>query len=154
MKTKILKNKVTIEMNNEEYNTMFKYIDKLQSMLNTLHETNDLWLSDVHNLSSLTFLKIPLSFFVRDADKNIKVSPAITPRAQQPGKTLFTVLAYFFLLKKAKAAIASRVIVVGSGIRRQFEILTSSSIPTYWRATYSVELSSLNILTVPTSQFE
>jgi len=53
MKTKILKNKVTIEMNNEEYDTMFKYIDKLRSMLNTLHETNDLWLSDVHNLSSL-----------------------------------------------------------------------------------------------------
>jgi hypothetical protein len=53
MKTKILKSKVTIEMNNEEYDTMFKYIDKLRSMLNTLHETNDLWLSDVHNLSSL-----------------------------------------------------------------------------------------------------
>ena len=53
MKTKILKNKVTIEMNNEEYDTMFKYIDKLRSMLNTLHETNDLWLSDVHNLSSI-----------------------------------------------------------------------------------------------------
>ena len=53
MKTKILKNKVTIEMNNEEYDTMFKYIDKLRSMLNTLHETNELWLSDVHNLSSL-----------------------------------------------------------------------------------------------------
>ena len=53
MKTKILKSKVTIEMSNEEYDTMFKYIDKLRSMLNTLHETNDLWLSDVHNLSSL-----------------------------------------------------------------------------------------------------
>jgi hypothetical protein len=53
MKTKILKNKVTIEMNNEEYDTMFKYIDKLRSMLNTLHETNDLWLSDVQNLHSL-----------------------------------------------------------------------------------------------------
>ena len=24
-------------------------------MLNTLHETNDLWLSDVHNLSSLKY---------------------------------------------------------------------------------------------------
>ena len=53
MKTKILKSKVTIEMNNEEYDTMFKYIDKLRSMLNTLHETNDLWLSDVQNLHSL-----------------------------------------------------------------------------------------------------
>ena len=53
MKTKILKSKVTIEMSNEEYDTVFKYINKLRSMLDTLHETNDLWLSDVHNLSSL-----------------------------------------------------------------------------------------------------
>ena len=53
MKTKILKNKVTIDMSVSEYDTMFKYIDKLGSMLDTLHETNDLWLSDVHNLSSL-----------------------------------------------------------------------------------------------------
>ena len=31
MKTKILKSKVTIEMSNEEYDTMFKYIDILQA---------------------------------------------------------------------------------------------------------------------------
>ena len=53
MKTKILKNKITIEMTNNEYDDLFKYINKLESMLNTLHETNDLWLSDVQNLSSL-----------------------------------------------------------------------------------------------------
>jgi len=53
MKTKILKNKTTIEMTNSEYDDLFKFINKLDSMLNTLHETNDLWLSDVHNLSSL-----------------------------------------------------------------------------------------------------
>jgi len=53
MKTKILKNKVTIDMSVSEYDTLFKYIGKLESMLNTLHETNDLWLSDVHNLNSL-----------------------------------------------------------------------------------------------------
>jgi len=53
MKTKILKNKTTIEMSSSEYDDLFKYINKLESMLNTLHETNDLWLSDVHNLSSL-----------------------------------------------------------------------------------------------------
>ena len=53
MKTKILKSKVTIDMSVSEYDTMFKYIGKLESMLSTLHETNDLWLSDVHNLSSL-----------------------------------------------------------------------------------------------------
>jgi len=53
MKTKILKSKVTIDMSVSEYDTLFKYIGKLDMMLNTLHETNDLWLSDVHNLSSL-----------------------------------------------------------------------------------------------------
>jgi hypothetical protein len=53
MKTKILKSKVVIDMSVSEYDTLFKYIGKLESMLNTLHETNDLWLSDVHNLSSL-----------------------------------------------------------------------------------------------------
>ena len=53
MKTKILKSKVVVDMSISEYDTMFKYIGKLESMLSTLHETNDLWLSDVHNLSSL-----------------------------------------------------------------------------------------------------
>jgi len=53
MKTKILKSKVTIDMSVSEYDILFKYINKIDSMLNTLHETNDLWLSDVSNLSSL-----------------------------------------------------------------------------------------------------
>jgi len=53
MKNKILKSKVVIDMSVSEYDTLFKYIGKLESMLSTLHETNDLWLSDVHNLSSL-----------------------------------------------------------------------------------------------------
>ena len=60
MKTKILKNKVTIDMSVSEYDTIFKYIDKLDSMLNTLHETNDLWLSDIHNLSSLKYELVEL----------------------------------------------------------------------------------------------
>jgi hypothetical protein len=60
MKTKILKNKVVIEMSVSEYDTLFKYINKIDSMLNTLHETNDLWLSDVHNLSSLRYELVQL----------------------------------------------------------------------------------------------
>jgi len=55
MNIKILKNKVTIELTTNEYDDMFKYINKLRSMLSTLHETNDLWLSDVHNLDSLQY---------------------------------------------------------------------------------------------------
>jgi len=60
MNIKILKNKVTIELTTSEYDDMFKYITKLDSMLNTLHETNDLWLSDVHNLSSLKYELVEL----------------------------------------------------------------------------------------------
>ena len=60
MKTKILKSKVVIDMSVSEYDTLFKYIGKLESMLNTLHETNDLWLSDVHNLSSLRYELVEL----------------------------------------------------------------------------------------------
>jgi len=55
MKTKILKNKTTIEMTNSEYDDLFKFINKLDSTLQTLHETNDLWISDVHNLDSLKY---------------------------------------------------------------------------------------------------
>ena len=55
MKVKHLKTKVSIDMSVSEYDTLFKYINKIDSMLNTLHETNDLWLSDVHNLSSLRY---------------------------------------------------------------------------------------------------
>jgi hypothetical protein len=60
MKTKILKSKVSIDMSVSEYDTLFKYINKIDSMLNTLHETNDLWLSDVHNLSSLRYELVEL----------------------------------------------------------------------------------------------
>ena len=60
MKTKILKSKVTIDMSVSEYDDLFKHMDKLDSMLSTLHETNDLWLSDVHNLSTLKWELIKL----------------------------------------------------------------------------------------------
>ena len=60
MKVKHLKTKVVIDMGVSEYDTLFKYIGKLDSMLNTLHETNDLWLSDIHNLSSLKYELVEL----------------------------------------------------------------------------------------------
>ena len=60
MKVKHLKSKVVIDMSVSEYDTLFKYIGKLDSMLNTLHETNDLWLSDVHNLSSIKWELVQL----------------------------------------------------------------------------------------------
>ena len=60
MKVKQLKTKVSIYMSVSDYDTLFKYINKIDSMLNTLHETNDLWLSDVHNLSSLRYELVEL----------------------------------------------------------------------------------------------
>ena len=60
MKVKQLKTKVSIDMSVSEYDTLFKYINKIDSMLNTLHETNDLWLSDVHNLSGLRYELVEL----------------------------------------------------------------------------------------------
>ncbi len=60
MKVKHLKTKVSIDMSVSEYDTLLKYINKIDSMLNTLHETNDLWLSDVHNLSSLRYELVEL----------------------------------------------------------------------------------------------
>ena len=68
MKIKILKSKVVIDMSVSEYDTLFKYIGKLESMLSTLHETNDLWLSDVHNLSSLKWELIQMLDAEWDAD--------------------------------------------------------------------------------------
>ena len=68
MKTKILKNKVTIDMSVSEYHTMFEYIGKLESMLNTLHETNDLWLSDIHSLSGLKWKLVHMLDAEWDAD--------------------------------------------------------------------------------------
>ena len=53
MKTKILKSKVTIEMSNEEYDKILKSLNRLDDILGTLFETQDLWMSDVKDLETL-----------------------------------------------------------------------------------------------------
>jgi hypothetical protein len=53
MKTKILKNKITIEMNNEDYDKILKSLNRLDNILGTLFETQDLWMSDVKDLDTL-----------------------------------------------------------------------------------------------------
>ena len=53
MKTKILKNKTTIEMDNEDYDKILKSLNRLDDILGTLFETQDLWLSDVKDLDTL-----------------------------------------------------------------------------------------------------
>ena len=53
MKTKILKSKVTIEMSNEEYDKILKSLNRLDDILGTLFETQDLWMSDVKDLETI-----------------------------------------------------------------------------------------------------
>lgn len=53
MKTKILKNKITIEMSNEDYDKTLKSLNRLDDILGTLFETQDLWMSDVKDLDNL-----------------------------------------------------------------------------------------------------
>jgi len=53
MQTKILKNKTTIEMDNEDYDKILKSLNRLDDILGTLFETQDLWMSDVKDLETL-----------------------------------------------------------------------------------------------------
>ena len=50
MKTKILKTKVNIELTPSEYHNMVSRLNQLDSILSTLNEMNDLYLSDVGKL--------------------------------------------------------------------------------------------------------
>ena len=53
MKVKHLKTKTTIELTPEELNKYRKLTNDLDSMLSSLFECQDIWLSDVRNLDTL-----------------------------------------------------------------------------------------------------
>ena len=53
MKTKILKTKVSIELTHSEYHNMVSRLNQLDSILSTLNEMNDLYLSDVGKLYNI-----------------------------------------------------------------------------------------------------
>ena len=69
MKTKILKSKVTIEMNNEEYDKTLKSLNRLDDILGTLFETQDLWMSDVKDLETIKWDLRNILNVTWDADK-------------------------------------------------------------------------------------
>jgi len=50
MKTKLLKNKVRIELSHSEYHNMVSRLNQLDSVLGTITEMNDLYLSDIGRL--------------------------------------------------------------------------------------------------------
>lgn len=53
MKTKILKTKVNIELTPSEYHNMVSRLNQFDSILSTLNEMNDLYLSDVGKLYNI-----------------------------------------------------------------------------------------------------
>jgi uncharacterized protein YaaN involved in tellurite resistance len=55
MKVKHLKTKTTIELTPEELEKYRKLTNDLDSMLSSLFECQDIWLSDVRNLDTLKF---------------------------------------------------------------------------------------------------
>ena len=55
MKTKHLKNKTTIELTPEETTGFIKQIKDLDTILSSIHECQDLWLSDIGKLETLKY---------------------------------------------------------------------------------------------------
>ena len=60
MKVKHLKNKVVIETSKEDYNELVQRVNQLNNVLNTLHEMNDMYLSDITTLEKLRYEVVDL----------------------------------------------------------------------------------------------
>jgi len=60
MKTKILKSKVVIETSKEDYYDLVNRINQLNGILNTVHEINDIYLSDITTLEKLRYEVVDL----------------------------------------------------------------------------------------------
>ena len=60
MKVKHLKNKVVIESSKEDYYDLVNRINQLNGILNTLHEINDIYLSDITTLEKLRYEVVDL----------------------------------------------------------------------------------------------
>ena len=60
MTVKHLKNKVIIETSKEDYNELVQRVNQLNNILNTLHEMNDMYLSDITTLEKLRYEVVDL----------------------------------------------------------------------------------------------
>ena len=69
MKVKHLKTKVVIETNKEDYYDLVKRINELNRIINTLHEINDLYLSDITTLEKLRYEVVDLLDLGWSSDK-------------------------------------------------------------------------------------
>jgi len=69
VKTKILKNKVVLETSKEDYYDLVNRINQLNGILNTLHEINDMYLSDITTLEKLKYEVVDLLDLGWSSDK-------------------------------------------------------------------------------------
>ena len=69
MKVKHLKNTIVIETTREDYNDLVKRINQLNRILNTLHEINDFYLSDITTLEKLRYEVVDLLDLGWSSDK-------------------------------------------------------------------------------------
>ena len=60
MKVKYLKTKVVIETSKEDYYDLVKRINQLNGIINSLHEINDMYLSDILTLEKLRYEVVDL----------------------------------------------------------------------------------------------
>jgi hypothetical protein len=71
---KHLKNKTTIELSSEELNKYIEAINQLDTALMTMHECQDIYLSDLSNLDTLRFRLAEVFGLVRKDYRYVKAS--------------------------------------------------------------------------------
>lgn len=69
MKVKHLKNKVVLESSKGDYTSLVKRINELDRILGTLHEINDMYLSDISTLEKLRYEVVELLDLDWSSDK-------------------------------------------------------------------------------------
>ena len=69
MKVKHLKTKVIIETSKEDYYDLVNRINQLNGILNSLHEINDMYLSDITTLEKLRYEVVDLLDLGWSSDK-------------------------------------------------------------------------------------
>ncbi len=70
MKVKHLKTKVVIETSKEDYYDLVNRINQLNGILNSLHEINDIYLSDITTLEKLRYEVVDLLDLGWSSDKS------------------------------------------------------------------------------------
>jgi hypothetical protein len=73
MKIKHLKNKTVIELEPKELDKFITQVNNLDSILDTIRECQDMWISDLNNLSKLRFKLTALLGLTWDSENYIYV---------------------------------------------------------------------------------